>query len=102
MRLIGISLILIAVLSSGALARVGGGDITFETEDAGNVVFSHDAHVGKLGPTCTQCHASLYLTREKHQKTTMEQMQNGLSCGACHNGKTAFSVEDNCEKCHKQ
>jgi c(7)-type cytochrome triheme protein len=41
---------------------------------------------------------------------TMERMNNGQLCGACHNGKTAvkgkavFPVSDaaNCERCHKK
>jgi c(7)-type cytochrome triheme protein len=30
----------------------------------------------------------------------MEQMSEGKSCGACHEGNTAFTVEDNCSTCH--
>ena len=32
----------------------------------------------------------------------MKEMQKGKSCGACHNGKTAFSVKGDCTKCHKK
>ncbi len=32
----------------------------------------------------------------------MKQMQQGKSCGACHNGKKAFSVKGDCVKCHKK
>jgi len=31
---------------------------------------------------------------------TMEQMEQGASCGACHDGGTAFTVKENCETCH--
>ncbi len=33
----------------------------------------------------------------------MAEMEKGLSCGACHNGKKAFSVaaEKDCSKCHR-
>jgi len=27
----------------------------------------------------------------------MQQMEKGKSCGACHNGKKALSVTDDCE-----
>jgi c(7)-type cytochrome triheme protein len=30
----------------------------------------------------------------------MKAMEQGKSCGACHNGKVAFSVKENCESCH--
>jgi len=32
----------------------------------------------------------------------MKAMESGKSCGACHDGKTAFSVKGDCAKCHKQ
>lgn len=82
-------------------AKVGGGDITFVVKAAGNVAFSHDTHVAAAALTCTDCHAALYITKEKHRKTTMAQMQKGQSCGACHNGKRAFDVKGNCKSCHK-
>ena len=44
----------------------------------------------------------LYITKEKHKKVTMAQMQKGQSCGACHNGKRAFDVKGNCDNCHKK
>jgi c(7)-type cytochrome triheme protein len=28
-------------------------------------------------------------------------MEKGRSCGACHDGKAAFSVKANCASCHK-
>jgi len=31
---------------------------------------------------------------------TMEQMSAGESCGACHDGSTAFSVDESCDTCH--
>jgi c(7)-type cytochrome triheme protein len=31
----------------------------------------------------------------------MKQMEKGKSCGACHDGKKAFSVKGECAKCHK-
>jgi c(7)-type cytochrome triheme protein len=30
----------------------------------------------------------------------MKQMEKGKSCGACHDGKKAFSVKGDCAKCH--
>ncbi|MDW8003036.1 MAG: cytochrome c3 family protein [Deltaproteobacteria bacterium] len=57
------------------------------------MLFSHENHVANIGLKRTDCHAWLYLTKEKHVKTTMAQMQKGKSCGACHNGKIAFDVK---------
>jgi c(7)-type cytochrome triheme protein len=30
----------------------------------------------------------------------MDEMEKGKSCGACHDGKTAFTVKENCDTCH--
>jgi c(7)-type cytochrome triheme protein len=81
---------------------IGGGDVLFAVQGAGNVTFSHDAHVAGIGLNCTDCHDQLYVTQEKHIPVTMAQMQEGHSCGACHNGKTAFDVRGNCGNCHAQ
>lgn len=83
-------------------AKVGGGNVTFEVKSAGNVAFSHDNHVEGVGLICTECHDSLYITKEKHKVVAMTQMQKGKSCGACHNGKKAFDVKENCSNCHKK
>jgi len=90
------------ILVSVAYAKVGGGDIAFEVKGVGNVTFSHDKHAGEMGLECTGCHDSLFTTKEKHKKITMAQMQKNQACGACHNGKTAFSVKSDCKKCHKK
>lgn len=92
----------IAMATAGsALAAVGGGDITLKNK-GGNAVFSHEAHVDGMKLACTECHDKLYLSKGQHKTVTMKQMQKGKSCGACHNGKKAFSVKGDCAKCHKK
>ena len=86
----------------GGPSRVGGGDVTFEVKKAGNVTFSHDSHVGGVGLKCTDCHDSIYVTKAKHKTASMAQMRKGKSCGVCHNGKKAFDVKADCNKCHKK
>jgi c(7)-type cytochrome triheme protein len=90
-------------LATGAGAKIGGGDVTFRVHDAGNVVYSHDLHVGKIGLSCTKCHSLIYSrdANNSRDKTTMAGMQSGKSCGACHNGQTAFAVTKNCDRCHQ-
>jgi len=96
--------LLIAALAPviSAWAAVGGGDVAFEAKAAGKVMFSHDSHVGAAGLKCTVCHDALYVTKEKHKKATMKQMQQGRSCGSCHDGKQAFDVKGDCSRCHKK
>lgn len=102
MKKIVIALLVIMLAASMSSAVVGGGDVAFEGTKAGNVTFSHDTHVGGIGLQCTDCHDSLYVTREKHKHVTMAQMQKGKSCGACHNGEKAFDVKANCNNCHRK
>lgn len=102
MKAVLLGFLVALMLASFTWAVVGGGDIVFEEKSAGNVIFSHDSHVGGLGLKCTDCHDSLYVTKEKHKRVTMAQMQKGKSCGACHNGKKAFDVKANCSNCHKK
>lgn len=89
------------LVASIALAVVGGGDVVFKMKDAGEVIFSHESHVGVHFLACTDCHAGVFTTRAQHKPVTMDQMAQGLSCGACHNGTRAFSVRENCQLCHQ-
>jgi c(7)-type cytochrome triheme protein len=84
-----------------ALAVVGGGDITLKNK-GGDVLFSHNSHVDGAGLKCTACHDKLYPGKARHKKVSMKEMGKGKSCGACHNGKKAFSVKGNCSNCHKK
>jgi c(7)-type cytochrome triheme protein len=81
-------------------AKIGGGDIVFKLSGAANVTYSHDFHVGTKGLKCNNCHYKIFTTVEGHKKHSMEDMQKGESCGACHDGKTAFGIKGNCDKCH--
>ena len=92
-------LVILLLAATPALAAVGGGDITLKNK-GGDVLFSHEAHVTGAGQKCTACHAKLYTNAKQHKKITMKEMQKGKSCGACHNGKTAFDVKGDCSKCH--
>lgn len=96
---IGICLALL--LSSIAFAKIGGGDILFKVKN-GNVTFRHDSHVKSAGLACQECHDKLFVTKAKHVKATMADMGKGKSCGACHDGKRAFSVKSNCANCHQK
>jgi len=85
----------------GAWGKIGGGDIVFHVPGAANVTYTHDSHVGRIGIKCRECHYQIFTTVEGHKKMTMADMQKGLSCGFCHNGKRAFDVKTSCDKCHQ-
>lgn len=63
------------------------------------VAFSHWKHRTKY--TCRVCHVELEFSM-KANTTEMREVDNrkGKFCGACHNGKRAFKLNGNCEKCH--
>jgi c(7)-type cytochrome triheme protein len=73
--------------------------VTYQTENAGKVIFDHDVHVRKLKNDCTVCHNSLYQIGKKNPVTTMAEMEQGKSCGTCHNKVKAFHVAE-CVRCH--
>ncbi len=98
----GLAAGILLVTSLSAFAAVGGGDVTIKAGKAGDVTFSHEAHVNGVGLECTACHADLYTSSRQHKKVSMKQMEKGKSCGVCHNGKKAFSVKKNCSNCHKK
>ena len=75
-------------------------DVDFKLKDSGDVKFSHEFHTCMY--TCGDCHVKLYLPSAKNKRITMAEMEAAKSCGACHNeGKEAFTVKENCDRCHK-
>jgi len=77
-------------------------DKTFVTDNAGKVVFSHTLHLKKKNAkspniSCKACHNS---AMGKGIHYTMAQMEQGKSCGQCHNGTSAFALSK-CTNCHK-
>ena len=75
-------------------------DILYVNEDAGNIIFPHQAHLD-MDFGCDDCHPDLFVAERGANQATMEDMENGASCGACHDGDTAFGVAEDCESCHE-
>lgn len=63
-----------------------------------NANFEHQVHTAMF--KCNDCHSAIFVGGTGSIRYTMRQMEKGLSCGACHEGKTAFAVNANCDKCH--
>jgi c(7)-type cytochrome triheme protein len=74
-------------------------EVEYKVKDAGNVKFSHEFHLGMY--KCNECHTGIYLPKSGNKVVTMAEMENAKSCGVCHDSKTAFTVKENCDKCHK-
>ena len=73
-------------------------EITFKVAKASNVKFSHKAHLSMY--KCGDCHTGTFPTKTGNKPVTMAEMKTAKSCGACHDGKAAFSVQENCDSCH--
>jgi c(7)-type cytochrome triheme protein len=62
------------------------------------VIFPHWFH--RIRFQCRVCHMELgFEMRVGANKVSMEDIIDGKFCGACHDGETAWSV-DNCDLCH--
>ncbi|MGD8570403.1 MAG: cytochrome c3 family protein [Gammaproteobacteria bacterium] len=74
-------------------------DITIDVKgSAPNVVFPHSAHLQWL--QCNNCHPAIFQAKKGANRTSMDKILRGESCGVCH-GSVAFPI-NNCERCHSQ
>ncbi len=60
--------------------------------------FNHEAHARKFG--CRECHPNVFLMKAGTAHITMKDIDSGVYCGACHNGKKAFASSE-CTQCHE-
>ncbi len=96
------SVLWLLTLPVGSYAVPSGKTVTWEGGGQGLVTFDGKAHITE-GYKCNSCHPSLFMMRGGTAKMTMKALREGEFCGACHNGKTAFSAADvsKCRNCHK-
>ncbi len=72
----------------------------------GVVTFRHDSHVDASRPDCTVCHTKLFPIVKRTASSAAPaairhaDMENGKSCGSCHDGKSAHGLDD-CGTCHQ-
>ena len=83
-------------------ARAEYGDVVINNHaEAGGmrpVIFPHWFH--RMRFTCKACHADLgFKLKAGESGINMSAVMDGKFCGACHNGKIAWGIE-NCNTCH--
>jgi c(7)-type cytochrome triheme protein len=106
MKFAGILAIFAALMLSigSAMAVPAGKTLEFDNP-MGKVTFDGKSHAG-TGAKCADCHVKpkLFEMKKGKAKLTMKDMNEGKFCGACHDGKKAFSVKApaDCKKCHKK
>ncbi len=102
-KIVRFSMLLLLIFSPAAVLAVPSGKvITWEGSGQGTVKFEGDEHAEK-GYKCEACHPSLFQMKKGSAKMTMDLLNKGQLCGACHNGKVAFSTSNSkkCHECHK-
>ena len=81
------------------------GDIVFArkqvgTDDVPPALFPHFLH--RIQFKCSVCHDAIVEMKAGANPITMDTIQAGKYCGACHNGKTAFQATfESCPRCHR-
>lgn len=73
-------------------------NVVFKVKETGNTIFNHSIHTSLF--SCTDCHNKIFVAGKNSKRSSMSDMEKGLSCGACHDNKSAFGVKSNCQKCH--
>lgn len=61
-------------------------------------IFPHWTH--RMRYRCVACHLDPFGMEAGSTSISMEAMQKGATCGACHDGTTAFAVLE-CGRCHR-
>jgi c(7)-type cytochrome triheme protein len=68
------------------------------------VTFRHAVHVDANSPECLSCHGGgqfSFVRGATPRAATAAGAMHKL-CGQCHDGTSSFSVEADCEKCHRE
>ena len=93
------------MLSTGNVMAVPSGKTVEFASPAGKVTFSGKIHADK-GFKCADCHSKpkLFEMKKGGDKISMAAINDGKSCGACHNGTKAFGAKApaSCVKCHEK
>jgi c(7)-type cytochrome triheme protein len=95
-------------LSAQSLNRLPAGLALPQSADSpGRVTFLHETHVDPDRPDCTTCHPRLFSILKQggtgaRAPILHAQMEKGRQCGACHDGKRASAIEDDCTHCHRE
>ncbi len=74
------------------------------TNPVKSVIFWHTTHTMGAELDCDSCHDEIFEMEagiaEEDENFTMQAMYEGNSCGACHDGDTAFAADTRCTTCH--
>lgn len=98
-------LVLSVCLAAGHFAHAELGDVVFKRKSRGSddvpvAVFPHYLH--RMQFKCYACHDEPFQMKTGAADMTMDAIEAGEFCGACHDGKAAFqSTFESCPRCHR-
>lgn len=69
-----------------------------ETAGLSPVLYPHWLH--RIWFQCKVCHDDIFAMKRSANNISQANIVQGKQCGICHNGKMAFSANEQCEKCH--
>ena len=104
---IGVLVLAMALFCAVGYGLAAPGDTVFERageQGAGAeafvpAFFPHWVH--RIRYRCYVCHPALFEMKQGVNAVTMDSINKGEHCGACHNGRAAFIVEfQTCNRCH--
>lgn len=86
-----------------AAFAIGGGDLTFNLQNADPVQFSHDFHAKARGLKCAACHFQKF-SKGSGYEMKKERITKRDFCEHCHNGMKSFDAASpkNCARCHRK
>lgn len=101
------ALALLVAFSVAPSAAPVTGDVRFERKEAGSAdvppaIFQHWVH--RVQYKCPACHNDRvgFAMKAGASPVTMDAIDDGKFCGACHKGKPAFGSNFNtCVRCHR-
>lgn len=70
-------------------------------DSPGPVAFRHSSHVDPSAPDCLSCHGNTYSLLGRTEAPPAGLMHDAKHCGSCHDGTSAFAIDDDCAACHR-
>ena len=69
-----------------------------EKEGVAPVIYPHWVH--RIWFECKVCHQDIFIMNRWRTHISHSNIEAGKQCGVCHDGKMAFEVKNNCDRCH--
>jgi c(7)-type cytochrome triheme protein len=69
-----------------------------EKEGLAPVLYPHWLH--RIFYQCKVCHDDIFKMKRWVNTISQEEIAGGKKCGVCHDGKSAFGADEQCERCH--